>query len=113
MAKANGFGLQLLAKSSFVDNTAVPKEHFLVETFTVRLNRVALNAWLLSEMDNVREFYATEEEWEAHKAEYKKKRSIVRSQILDALEIDPASGGGNILQVLTDVFSVVHVRKLA
>jgi hypothetical protein len=71
------------------------------------------SAWLLSEMDNVRECYATEEEWEAHNAEYKKERSVVRSQILDALEIDPASGGGNIIHVLTDVFSVVHVRKLA
>lgn len=84
----------------------------MVETFTVRLNHVALNTWLLSQMDNVRECYETDEEWEAHKAECQRERAAVKNKIVEALDINPWAGSVCITQALTDVFTVVYIRKL-
>lgn len=115
MAKANvnfegnEFALQVIAKGSYVDNGSGGGKSFLIETTIIRLNHIALNAWLLSIMSNCRECYNTDEEWEAHKAEYAERREAAKAQIIDALGIDADKGSICITQSLSEVFTVVQI----
>ncbi len=111
--ESNEFVIQLMAKGGFVDNGTGGDDSYLIEAYTIRLNHIALNAWILSEMMNVRECYDTDEEWEAHKAEYKARREAVNKQIINILGIDPDTGSISITQSQSEVFTVVHIRKMA
>ena len=109
--EGDDFVIQVIAKGSFVDNAGGGRS-FLVEATTVRMNHVALNAWILSETMNHRECYDTNEEWEAHKAEYAERRKAVIAQIVETLEIDSTKGSVSITQSQSEVFTVVHIRKI-
>jgi hypothetical protein len=109
--EGNDFAIQLMSKGSFVDNGTGNDNSFLIEAFTIRLNHVALNAWILSETFSCRECYDTDKEWEDHKSEYKAKREFWNKQIIKALEIDLEAGSVSITQSLSEVFTVVHIRK--
>ena len=106
------FEVQLLSKGSFIDDATGTDKLYLVETYTVRLNYVALNEWILSKCLNQRECYETDEEWEAHVAEYKVKRSLWNGKVTDALDIDPETGSVSITQAQSEIFAVVHIRSL-
>ena len=106
----NEFAIQLMAKGSFIDSNV--SNSYLVEAFTIQLNHITLNAWLMSEMMNSRDCYSTYDEWKAHKVKYKTKRKAVCDQILKALDIDPNARGITIKQVQSDVFTVVHISEL-
>lgn len=112
--EGNEFSVQLVAKGAFVDEAAGERP-YLIETYTLRLNHVALNDWILSECFNTRDCYedgaAGDAQWAAHKAERTKRRETWRNQILEALEIDPCTGGITITQCQSEVFSVVHIRE--
>jgi len=107
------FVIQLMAKGSYVDNSNGSDCLYLVEAFTIRLNHIALNAWILSAMFNTRDCYETDEEWETHKAEYKTRREAFNKQIIEALEIEPSAGSVSITQAQSEVFTVVHIRKIS
>ncbi len=109
----NEFAIQLMAKGSFVDSGVGNGCLYLVEAFTIRLNHIALNAWILSEMMNSRDCYSTDEEWEAHKTECKIKRKAVRDQILKTLGINPDTEGISITQVQSEVFTIVRISELS
>jgi hypothetical protein len=106
------FVIQVIARGAFVDDGAGGGQSYMVETYTLRLNHVALNAWILSDLLNCREFYSTIEEWEEHKAKQKTKREAVKSQVLDVLNIDPNTGSACITQSLSEIFTLVHIRKI-
>lgn len=108
----NNFAIQLLAKGSFVDNGTGNEKSFLVEAFTIRLNHIALNAWIMSETMNCRECYDSNHEWEDHKAEYKAKREAWNKQIIDILNIDSDTGSVSITQSQSEVFAVVYIHKI-
>lgn len=108
----DGFEIQLLAKGSFIDSATGNNRVYLVEAFTIRLNYVALNDWFLSQTSNCRECYDTDEEWEAHKAEYETRREQWNKRVVSALGIDPEAKGVNIAQVVSEVFAVVHIKEL-
>jgi len=110
--EGNDFAIQVIAKGGFVDNAGGGRS-FLVEATTVRMNHVALDAWILSATMNHRECYDTNEEWEAHKAKYAERRKAVIAQMVEILEIDSAKGSVSITQSQSEVFTVVHIRKIA
>jgi hypothetical protein len=113
--EGNDFAIQVISKGAFVDEGTGNENSYLVETATIRLNHVALNAWILSETMNCRECYDTNEEWEAHKAEYAERRKAWKAQILEALEleIDSDKESVSITQSQSEVFAVVHIKKIA
>lgn len=111
--ESDEFAIQLMAKGSFVDNGTGNGRSCLVEAFTLQLNHVAMNAWILSKTMNCRECYDADEEWEEHKAKYKAKREAWNKKIIDALGIDPAAGSICITQAQSEVFAVVHIREVA
>ena len=43
---SNNFAVQVIASGSFADQPVYADKTYLVETVTIRLNPVALNAWL-------------------------------------------------------------------
>lgn len=113
--EGNDFAIQVIAKGAFVDNGTYVDSSYLVEATTIRLNHIALNAWIMSGTMNHRECYDTNEEWEAHKAEYAERRKAWIAQVLDVLEleIDPGKEGVSITQSQSEVFTVVRIRKIA
>ena len=112
--ESNEFAIQVIAKGAFVDSGSGGGKVYLIETTTVRMNHIALNAWLLSHSLNCRECYNTDAEWEAHKAEYEERRKAVIAKIKDALgiEIDADKESVCITQSLSEVFSIVHIKDI-
>ncbi|EGW36431.1 hypothetical protein [Desulfosporosinus sp. OT] len=117
--EGNEFVIQVIAKGAFVDNGTYVDSSYLVEATTIRLNHVALNAWILSECFNTRDCYEDGEkgdaEWKAHKAEYEERRKTWKDQIFEALEleIDTENEGVSITQSQSEVFTVVRISKIA
>ena len=115
-AIGNKFAIQVISKGAFVDGGVGDGSYYLVEVTTIRLNHVALNAWILSDCLNTRDCYKDGEEgnsqWEAHKAEYDERRKDWNKQIIGALEIASDAGSVSITQSQSEVFTVVHIRKV-
>lgn len=113
--EGNEFALQVIAKGSFIDN-GVGVGTFQVEATTIRLNHIALNAWLLSEMSNTRDCYEDgpegDAQWEAHKKEWAERRRVWEAKMVEALGIDPKTGSVSITQAQTEVFTVVFIREI-
>lgn len=116
--EGNEFALQVISKGAFVDNGTWVDSSYLVEATTIRLNHIALNAWILSECLNTRDCYEDGEkgdiEWEAHKAEYEERRKAWKAQIFEALglEVDPDKESVCITQSQSEVFTVVRIKKI-
>lgn len=108
------FEVKLIAKGSFVDSE--PGNLFLVETYTIRLNHIALNDWLLSECHNCRECYIDGEvgdaQWKAYQAERAELRKMWTDQIIAAIAINVGEGSICITQALSEVFTVVHITEM-
>ncbi len=115
--EGNEFVIQLLAKGSFIDNGTGDGHSYLIEAYTLRLNHVALNAWIMSGTLNCRECYedgpAGDAEWEAHKAKYAERRKVLKVQITEALGIGEDDGSFSITQAQAEIFTVVHITKVA
>jgi len=108
------FELQIIAKGAFVDSNSNHGKTYLVETTVVRLNWVALNAWLLSITSNSRDCYKTQEEWDAHRVFMQKKQDTVKARIIELLGIGPVGSGSIcITQTQSEVFTVVHIWEVA
>lgn len=110
------FALQVIARGSFIDDAPDYETPFMIEAITVRLNHAALNGWLLSEMSNTRGCYEDgpegDAQFKAHKAEWADRRTTWSAQLLDLLDIDPASSGVTIARAQTEVFTVVYIHKV-
>ncbi|TCX51908.1 MULTISPECIES: hypothetical protein [unclassified Dehalobacter] len=117
--EGNKFALQVISKGEFVDNGTGNGSSYLVEAITIRLNHIALNAWILSDCMNCRECYEEGKkglaQWEAHKAKQAGKRETWKAQVLKALEIEinPDKESVCITQSQAEVFTVVHIKKIA
>lgn len=110
------FDLQVLARGSYIDNATGDGDAYLVEAITVRLNHVALNAWGLSAVMNCRECYKSGEagdaQWQEYLARQKARREAWEMEVMAALGIDPDAGSVKTTQALSEVFVVVHIRRL-
>lgn len=112
-AQKDKFELQIIAMGAFVDSNSNPGKSYLIETMVVRLNWVALNAWLLSITSNSRDCYKTQEEWDAHRVFMGKKHDAVKARIIELLGIGPVgSGSVCITQSQAEVFTVVHIWEV-
>lgn len=104
------FAVQVISRGSFVDSDSGDDKLYLIEVATFRLNPVALTEWLLSETMNSRGCYETEEKWRRHKGEYAEKRRACKGKILEALGMDPDTEHVNIVQALSEIFTMVHIE---
>lgn len=107
--EGNEFAIQVVANGSYIDDGSGGGKSFVIDTTVIRMNHIALNAWILSETLNCRECYETNEEWEEHKTEYAEKRKTVKRQIIEALGIDQNNGSISITQSQSEIFTIVHI----
>ena len=110
------FVVEVLSRGAYFDGKAGDGSVYQIDTFTLRLNHIALNAYLRSDMMNCRECYADSEEgqarFEAHRAEYAVRRNAWRNNVLLALGICSGDGSVAITQVVAEVFAAVWIREL-
>jgi hypothetical protein len=117
--KNNEFDFDVIARGSFLDHdtgsldSSGRQKVYSIEAITIRLNHIALNDWLLSEILNVRECYVAgpegDRKWEEHKAEYKARRDAWKKAVVNKLGLDTDAGSVCITQALSEVFTVVYI----
>ncbi len=110
--EGSSFAIQLVAKGSYVDNGVGNGKSYLVETYVIRLNHVALNSWISSTAMSSPDAFNSQEEWEAHEAKYKARQETWNTKITDALGLDENAGGICIAQSQSEVFTVVRISEL-
>lgn len=109
--KTNEFAIEVISRGSFLDDDPGYEDIYAVETATIRLNHIALNQWLLSQMYNPQECYETEKEWEAHRREIDERRDNCERKIIAALGWGPDRKGITITRIISEVFTVVYIHK--
>ena len=107
------FALEVIAHGSTIDDDAgFLGRTYTIETWVVRFNHIALNAWLASQPIDVSEW-----EWHADSREeaeeMDREHEILRAELIEnvkkALGIEPY--GITITQNVTEIFTVVNIRK--
>ncbi len=112
------FAVQILSRGAYIDRYTGDSETYCYQTeaYTLRLNHVALNAYLLSVMNNCRECYKDgrdgDEAWAAHKAMMRDRREAWKARMLRAMDIGLDSGSVAIKQVQSEVFAAVWTRRI-
>lgn len=108
------FEVEVISRGSYIDRDG--DGGCQIETFTLRLNHVALNAYLLSDMMNCRGCYTNDDtgqaRFEAHRAEYAARREVWKTKTLKAIGVEPGDGSVAITQVVAEVFAAVWIREL-
>ena len=108
--ESDKFDIQVIAQGTCLDH--LNDKTYTIETVTFRLNHVALNAWSDSEMMNSRDFYETDKERKEHQEKYKVKRYNVKRMILESLGMDAEPERISICQVVSEVFTAVHISEI-
>lgn len=108
----NNFDFQVIASGSYIDdNTGAEGLSFMVQTFLLRLNHIALNQWILAHAFNSRDTYDTDAEWEDYLSTVKTRQDKFTKAITDALGINRNRGSVCINQAQAEVMSVVFISK--
>ena len=114
--EGDDFAIQVIARGAYIDEGSGADKIFAIESTVIRLNHVALNTWIMSRMGNCRDCYVDGEEgdreWEAHKAKMEEESEAFKAQIIYDLGIDTTDSSVCITQALSEVFTVVHIRKI-
>lgn len=107
------FAFQIIAKGSVVDTLPEANASYLVETFTIRLNHVALNAWVNSEPRNYDPDWdgLTQEEGERLNKERAEQREAFERRIQEDIGFDNARGF-TVKQIVSEFFGVVTMRRI-
>lgn len=111
--RENEFAVQTISTGAFLDNDpGYGGKVYLVETSTIRLNHIALNEWLFSQVNNCRECYETDQEWQDYLAQKEIKAQAFKDKIAAAVGYDPAAGSVSITQAVSEVFTIVHIHEV-
>lgn len=111
---SNNFAVQVIASGSFADQPVYADKTYLVETATVRLNPVALNAWILSHACEDKECFENEEEWNEHVS----RKSADRKNFIESLtkeigfKCTNAVDELNVKQIVSEVFAVAWIHEI-
>ena len=110
--RKNEFAVQVVAKGSFLDSDpGYGGKVYEVETATIRLNHVAMNEWIFTQVTNDRECYDTDEEWKQYLDEKKKRAEEFDRKIADALGFDTSVASVRVSQVVSEVFGVAYISE--
>ena len=110
--KKNEFSIQIISSGAFLDNDPGYRgKVYLVETFVIRLNHIALNEWLLVQARNYRDHYETEQEWQDYLAQKEIQLQAFNDKVAAAVGCDPSAGSITITQALSEIFTVVNIQE--
>lgn len=103
----NEFSFEIATEGQFVD------QGYLVKTIVIRLNSVAMNEFILSDILNCRECYGTENEWQDYKAKKMKKREDWDNKILRKFGFEKNDKNSFcIAENISEIFTVVLMEQL-
>lgn len=101
------FDVEIVTEGQFVD------QGYLVKTIVIRLNSVAMNEFILSDILNCRECYETENEWQEYKAKKTKKREEWENKILQKFGfVKNDKNSVCIAENVSEIFTVVIMERL-
>ena len=111
------FAIEIVSAGGFLDDDpGFMGKTYNVQTYTIRLNHVALDAWRAATATDDHE---DNETWEAshpgedrqtYRAAVEKRKAEFDSQIAAALQITGAATGSfSVAQILSEIFAVVYI----
>lgn len=101
------FDVEIVTEGQFVD------QGYLVKTIVIRLNSVAMNEFILSDILNCRECYETENEWQEYKTKKTKKREEWENKILQKFGfVKNDKNSFCIAENVSEIFTVVIMERL-
>ena len=115
--RTDRFAIEIVSAGGFLDDDpGFMGKTYSVQTYTIRLNHVALAAWRAATATDDREDDETWSAWhpgedrQTYRATVEKRRAEFNSQIAAALQITGASTGSfSVVQVLSEIFAVVYI----
>lgn len=115
--KTDRFAIEIVSAGGFLDDDpGFGGKVYNVQTYTVRLNHVALAAWQAATATDDREDDDTFSAWhpgetrQTYRAKVEKRRVDFDAQIAAALQITGADTGSfSVVQVLSEIFAVAYI----
>lgn len=114
---ADHFAVEIVSAGGFLDDDpGFCGKAYNVQTYTIRLNHIALEAWRAATATDDREDDETWAAWHpgedrsAYRAAAKQRRAEFDAQIAAALQITGADTGTILIaEVLSEIFAVVYI----
>ena len=115
--KTDRFAIEIVSACGFLDDDpGFRGKTYSVQTYTVRLNHVALDAWRAATATDDREDDETWTAWhpgedrQTYRAAVEKRKAEFDANIAAALQITGADTGSfSVVQVLSEIFAVVYI----
>ena len=110
----DSFAVQMIAAGSFVDQPVYDQATYLVETATVRVNRIAMNMWLETIIHDKRESFENAEEWSDYISRKTKARISFKKQLAQVVGFACEDAGRelSVKRIVSEVFTVAWIHKL-
>ena len=112
------FAVEVISAGEFLD--PVSEKTYKVQTYTIRLNHVALAAWRAATATDDREDDETFAAWhpgedrQAYRAAVEKRKTEFDAQIAGALHITETTDSSfSIACVVSEIFAVAYIHRLA
>lgn len=115
--KTDRFAIEIISCGEFLDDDpGFMGKTYTVQTYTIRLNHVALDAWQAATTTDDREDDETWAAWhpgedrQTYQAAVEKRKAEFDAQIAAALQITGAATGSfSVVRVLSEIFAVVYI----
>lgn len=112
---SDGFNVEILSKGTAIDDESWPGERYQCDTYTVRLNSVALGEYNKAEPLNSFMTYDRVKDYLAYESEKDQLMRNWRDKLTKAMGIPDYGTPGHgvcIQKILSEFFAVVHTFKL-
>lgn len=112
MMNSNKFEIGIIASGSFLDaDPGYGGKTYRVETRTIRLNPIAMNAYLSYHFNHDIEDFDSREEYEEYKMEKRFMKINFEKKVAEILGFDPEVANVNIQQIVSEVFGVAYITE--
>lgn len=117
--KTDRFAIEIISSGEFLDDDpGFGGKLYTVQTYTIRLNHVALAAWQAATATDDHEDDETWAAWhpgedrQTYRAAVEKRKAEFDAQIASALQITGATTGSfSVVRVLSEIFAVVYISR--
>lgn len=114
--RTDRFAIEIVSAESFLDDDPGFKKPYTVQTYVIRLNHVALDAWRAATATDDMEDDETWAAWhpgedrQTYRAAVDKRMADFKAQIAAALQITGAATGSfSVVPVLSEIFAVAYI----
>ena len=110
MMNSSKFEIEVIASGDFLDNDpSFNGKIYRVKTRTIRLNPIAMNAYIFSRMTMDIGDFDSREEFEEYAAEKRLKKIAFENQVAELLGFDQEITHVNIQQIVSEIFGVAYI----